>query len=61
MMKLWIETGCTELTVQGLWWGGGAGSTGGGGSGSSDVGSCGIGGDGGIGFVVLAMLVKVNF
>jgi len=63
-MKLWIETGCTELTVQGLYWGGGGGNTGGvggGASGSSDVGGCGVGGDGGVGFVVLAMSVKVNF
>ena len=57
-MKLWIETGCTEITVQGLQWGGGAGNTGGGGGGG--VGGFSIGGDG-VGFVVLAMSVKVNF
>lgn len=64
-MKLWIETDCTELTVQGLQWGGGAGNTGGvgsgGGGGSSDVDGCNIDGNGGVGFVVLAMSVKVNF
>ena len=88
-MKLWIETGCIELTVLDQQWGGGAGNNGGvgggagntggvgggagntggvgggagntggvGGGGSSDAGGCSIGG---VGFLLLAMSVKVKF